>query len=418
MAIRIAIINTVACNGGDAAILAAIADQLRGTFPRAVLTAYDSQPDAAARYHGWIRFDAGAYHAARGSGAWPRRIRWLAGAALRGAGRRRAAALIVHRDDVRRLSRMARSRIVISTGGTYLVETYALKPRFFEFLSVRLLGRPLVLYTQTLGPFRTALNRWGMRRVLLWSRRVFVRDAASRRIALGLGADAALTFVVPDVVFGAAPQGGPDRLRTASIGTRPRIAVSVRELKPFAPHSPAARGEYETAMAALVSHLVRARGARVEFLSTCQGIAEYRYDDSIVAERIVIRLPADVRAAVGIIGGHHPARELMSRFAGYDAVIATRMHAAIMALAAGTPVLPVPYERKIDELFRELEAPFDIVQATGARGEALIASWQEFERSLPLWRETLAARVAAMRDAARSPAGEIARMLRTVSAGV
>ncbi|HEX6309986.1 MAG TPA: polysaccharide pyruvyl transferase family protein [Longimicrobiales bacterium] len=414
MAVRIAIINTVACNGGDAAILAAIAEQMRSTIPGALLTAYDSQPDAAAQYHDWIRFDAGAYYAARGLGAWARRIRWLIAAALRGAGQRRSAARIVHRDDMRRLSRIARSRIVISTGGTYLVDTYNLKPRFFEFVGVRLLRRPLVLYSQTLGPFRSLFNRRGMHRVLRWSRRVFVRDDTSRRIALQLGADAGAVFVVPDAVFGAAHAHAPARLRAAALTTRPRVAVSVRELKPFVTGSPATRAEYEAAVAALVSFLVRERGAHVRFLSTCQGIAEYRYDDGAVAGRIAATLPEDVRPAVEVIGGYHSPQDLMAEFAQHDAVIATRMHAAILALCAGTPVLPIPYERKIQELFRELEVPFELVAATAASGATLIDSWCEFELTLPEWRETLAARIEAMRAAARSPAAEVARLLREI----
>lgn len=410
---RIAIINTVACNGGDAAILSAIVEQVRTVWPRCVITAYDSQADAAARYHDWISFDYSAYRAAsreRGV-AWIRRTRWLCGAWLRGCGWPRAGAATAHAADRRRLARLARSDVVISTGGTYLVETYGLRPRFFEFLAVRLLRRPTVLYTQTMGPFRRRFNRSGMRPVLRAARLVFVRDDASRAIALGLGAAPASTHVVPDVVFGAADEQSATRLAAAHIDQEPRLCISVRDLKPFTRADPAASSRYERAVARLAAHLVRERGATIDFLSSCQGIPEYRFDDAAVAARIVAQLPDDMRGDVRVVEGFHTPDELMTMYAGYDAVIATRMHVAILALSAGTPVLPIPYERKIDELFRDLAAPFPIVPATAADGDALIVSWEAFEEKLPEWRSTAASRLARWRTEARWPAQQLALLV-------
>src|SRR5690606_22599367 len=119
----------------------------------------------------------------------------------------------------------------------------------------------------------------------------------------------------------------------------------VRDLKPFTRVDPSASASFERAVGQLVEHLVRVRGAAVDFLSTCQGIPEYRFNDAAVALRIAATLPDDVQSAVRVIEEFHTPAQLISLYRDYDAVIATRMHVAILALAAGTPVLPIPYER-------------------------------------------------------------------------
>ena len=53
--------------------------------------------------------------------------------------------------------------------------------------------------------------------------------------------------------------------------------------------------------------------------------------------------------------------ELRRKLGEYDLVVATRMHAAVLALSAGTPVFPIAYEFKTTELFARLGFA-DVVQ--------------------------------------------------------
>ncbi|MFI7850494.1 polysaccharide pyruvyl transferase family protein, partial [Acinetobacter baumannii] len=46
--------------------------------------------------------------------------------------------------------------------------------------------------------------------------------------------------------------------------------------------------------------------------------------------------------------------EIVDTYSQFDLVIATRMHAAILALLAGTPVIGIAYEFKLEELFSQL----------------------------------------------------------------
>ena len=73
----------------------------------------------------------------------------------------------------------------------------------------------------------------------------------------------------------------------------------------------------------------------------------------------------------------------MRLLAGFDLSVATRMHAGILALIAGTPVLPIAYEFKTHELFARLgmaEWVQDIESVTGA---SLRSALDGFVEALP-----------------------------------
>jgi colanic acid/amylovoran biosynthesis protein len=119
-----------------------------------------------------------------------------------------------------------------------------------------------------------------------------------------------------------------------------------------------------------VTWLIRTREAEVTFLSTCQGLPQYWTDDSRIATEIAEGLPDDVRHKVTVRRDYVPPHVLQEEFAGFDLVLATRMHAAILALNAGTPVVAIAYEFKTIELFRSLGVPelaHDIETLSGHR---------------------------------------------------
>ncbi len=89
-------------------------------------------------------------------------------------------------------------------------------------------------------------------------------------------------------------------------------------------------------------------------LCTCQGIDEYWTDDTKLADEIVSSLPEDVAQNVTIDRQFRQPMDIVSAYQDFHLVIATRMHAAILSLVAGTPVLGIAYEFKLEELFHQL----------------------------------------------------------------
>jgi colanic acid/amylovoran biosynthesis protein len=155
---------------------------------------------------------------------------------------------------------------------------------------------------------------------------------------------------------------------------------------------------YLDAMAELVTVLVTRHGAAVAFVSTCQGEPAYWTDDSCVADRAVDRLPPKVRDTVRVDRVHRTPQQLIERFREFDVVVATRMHAAILALCARRPVMGVAYEFKTRELMQRVgfgDLVIDIEEATGAR---LVEMFERLIRDRTEFETALGRRIAAERD--------------------
>jgi len=352
--VKICIINCVSLNGGDAAILFALARTLREAFGEAIqLEVFDSDASVARRYYPSFEFRQMARLPKSGrrtfSARWSLALR-LAACGMHAFGRAVApAALKEH------WRAYAEADLVVSTGGTYLVEHYNLEWRFLHLMTVAASRRPLVLFTQTLGPFRSARNRAWLRRLLPSVALLLVRDAASERHIAEAKAARPASACLADAVFALAEEQRLRRARERTLPSAPRVAVSVRDWPHFADGNAAGgMARYRAAIGAGVIHLVRDKRASVTFLSTCQGIPEYRSDDAKVATEVWRALPDDVRARVSVDRAFHTPEALMAELARFDLVLATRMHAAILSLAAGTPVLPVAYEFKTRALFEAL----------------------------------------------------------------
>jgi colanic acid/amylovoran biosynthesis protein len=402
--VKVVVGNTVALNGGDAAILYATVDVLRRAFGEPLeVTAADLQAEAAARHHPGLRF-CPSLHAGVSDwagGGLPRKLALLLtlGVAALGPGRLGAAARSLLPAPLHRtLATYAAADLVVSAGGTYLVPHYDLTPKLFDFLVTLALRRPLVLFTQSLGPFDGLRQRRLLRFVLRRAKLILVRDERSVGHLRALGVTANVR-VAADAAFALAP---------ADIGTgsarrlprTPRIAVSVRDWPHFRQGARAGMERYRAAVAAFVADLALRHGAEVTFLSTCQGTPDYWTDDGAVAERIVALTPAEARARIAVDRAFHTPGQLMDRLAAFDMVVATRMHAAILALCAGTPVLAIAYEFKTRQLFARLGMDDFTLEVETLTGESLIDAWQRLAAALPQLSATLWPAVARERQSA------------------
>ena len=138
MAKKILITNTVALNGGDAAILEAVMHLLRVAFgDDTEIIVYDSSPEVAARYYPGIHFRKLIYFRAISES----RI-----GIIRSLGKRwdlgrirlamkcwnnwpQLAYRLLTKDERNDFDYYSSADLIVSTGGTYLVDHYSLAPR-------------------------------------------------------------------------------------------------------------------------------------------------------------------------------------------------------------------------------------------------------------------------------------------------
>jgi colanic acid/amylovoran biosynthesis protein len=359
---KVLITNTLALNGGEAAMIHSLAHLLRLIFGDDIdIAIYDQEAEPVSKYYLDLTFRTLLYyHVSRV----PRirglraiigrlnRMRFLAAAKCLGARRDGLARRLLTRREHAALTDYHSADLIISGGGTYLVENYDLRPRIFDYEVTLALKRPLVFFTQSMGPFRKPEHRKKLRRILDQALLVLLRDKASVSHLRDLGVSNPNVHVSSDVVFLLAEDSHRPE-------TRPflrRVAISVRNWPHFKTVD-AATGmkRYRDAIDAVTRYLVEKHGASVTFVSTCQGIPEYFFDDSKMAKEIVDSLEPSLREKVEVDRTFRQPLEMLEHLRSFDFVITTRFHMAILALIAGVPPFAISYEFKTDELYRELD---------------------------------------------------------------
>jgi len=295
--------------------------------------------------------------------------------------------------------------LIVSTGGTYLVDNYSLAPRIFDYELSLKLGRALVFFTQSLGPFQkqSASSRQKLRIIFESARLILLRDEHSLKNLQALGLRPANARVSSDAVFALADPMVLERATQArpSFNPRMKIAISVRDWRRFATVSrQEGMRKYKEAMQALTSHLVQQHAADIVFISTCQGIPEYQFDDSVVAKDIFQNLPDEIKSHARVDAEFRTTSNLMNHLQQFDLAIGTRMHFCILSLLAGVPVFPIAYEFKTHELFSRLGLGDWVQDIETIDPGALTKAFDAFWKVLPAIRPSLFRNVESERQTA------------------
>ena len=392
-------------NAGDAAILYAMMNVLRAAVGHDTqFIVYDKHGDVPNRYYPDVVFRKLLYltresrFVNRAPGGWSRILRRLDDIRFR-LGLRSikngiplVPQVFLSSIERRDLLEYKTADLIVSSGGTYLVENYSLAARVFDYQLSLYLERPLAFFTQSLGPFSDPSNRKALLPIFDNSIAILVRDQKSRCNLIELGVDDAKVHLSADAAFALSD---PEALESAKShvarpGKRLRVVISVREWSHFKTIEPAqGMNQYTDALRTLTQYLVKKHNAEITYLSTCQGMPEYWTDDSRLAQKIVDGLSDKTRRSVSVDSSFHDPVALATTLKEYDLVIATRMHMAILALGVGIPVLPIAYEFKMQELFERLGQGRWVHDIETVSGDGLIQRVNEFLEALPKMRESI-----------------------------
>lgn len=212
-------------------------------------------------------------------------------------------------------------------------------------LLAQALGVPLAVLGQGLGPLRGAEGRAIAARVYAQADAVSLRDAASLALlrAIGVAREAP---VAPDPAW--AHVAPPRSVAAAfpALAGRPVLALVVRDW-PFDP-------AWEAAFVAAFREAMPAAWA-------CLWLDFTRVPDATgtqpvyteIAHRLVPQLPGPAHA----VWSGMQVDEAAGLLAGCDAVLAMRLHGALLGHAAGRPVLALEYDGKVQALGDDLALP-------------------------------------------------------------
>lgn len=429
---KIVVENTVCLNTGDAAILLAIRHILKTIVPGNLRFAvFDSQPEVAERLYPKKDYPDLEFHKLlseslfrykNGSGLKDRFkpiYNRLVLQALRWFGNSSALGTFFSQGDRRGLDTYANADMVVTTGGTYLVENYNLERRLNQFRLDAIFGKDPVFFTQSLGPFNKSYNRQELGPIFDRSPLILLRDERSRTHIQDLVKDLGKCHVVADAVFALADT---DRIGKSLASSQPpaptgRVAISVRHWN-YVSDGEGGMRRYLDSIREIATILVRDLGKEVTFVSTCQGVPEYAHDDSKTARAIVAELDPEIARHVTVDAAFHTPDQLMALVKGFDFVVATRMHMMIMSLCVGTPVLPIAYEFKTKEVAKRIgvdDVLLDIDTVTPAEAREKVG---RFAGNLDRYRKTSLQAVLEEHASAMSATNLLASLIGSRSADV
>ncbi len=238
---------------------------------------------------------------------------------------------------------LTQADLVVSTGGhhvTSLLSPDARTPQLRDMALALLAEKPLVLWSQTIGPldFSHRVNRDFVRRLLLETEAIWLRDIQSwvELEKLEVGTDH--VHQTCESVFGL-----NDLLGAYSVPSRrpPVLGISVYATQR---RTAAAHEHYVHSLAAVTDHAVR-QGYEIRFFP--MELENVGVDDRPLIREIMGCMAHTERC---LVDGDLDTRDHLAAVARCRMFLGHKTHSVVFALTAGTPLLALAYHRKTVDL--------------------------------------------------------------------
>ncbi len=344
-------------NKGDAALTSVLIDDLNRAFPGANITILRLEPVPKGSYFEGIPERASFMSYALNRYRHPlvklayaiymMVITLVAAFWLRRTGRH--LRLPSHLREVADLYEQA--DLVVPVGGGYIRSRKGLFNRLniplllHPLLFGSLLGKPTVLYSQSVGPFQNRLEELMVGYVLRRMTLVLLREDTSLALLASLG----VTHNVSRAIDSGFLLRSRDALDVRSCYNIPSdkllVGVTVRSwLKG------SAQTNYEIAIAKSLDVIIASSNAHIIFIT--QVTASKGDDDRIVSQRVLHRMHNTQHATLmNDAPDHHRIKAI---YDGLDILLGTRFHSVIFSLTSYVPVVAIEYEHKTSGIMRDL----------------------------------------------------------------
>jgi colanic acid/amylovoran biosynthesis protein len=245
--------------------------------------------------------------------------------------------------------------VIINTGGDCLTEdygTFSFLTHMLNLLFVLLLMKPIVLYAESIGPFKRwwnrAITRIFLRRVTLLT----VREEITQQYLKKLGINKTKVYLVADPAFLLEPASFQSVKKIIDIEgvnrrKRPLVGMSVSRIisrygfsnihEPVEKHR-----KYIKIMAKITEYLNNTLKATVVFIPHV--LEPWGNDDRDVADDIY-KLLRNNRDIVSIKNEYSP-EELKGIIGCCDLFVGARMHTIIASMSMGIPSIAIAYSNK------------------------------------------------------------------------
>jgi colanic acid/amylovoran biosynthesis protein len=256
--------------------------------------------------------------------------------------------------------------LILYAGGGYLHPDYGFFRPCYDFMLAKILGKKVMMYSQSMGPFDGVVRKTLMKEILARMDLILLREDESARHLEDIGvkdfhitADSAFSFPhkkygnpkKPELTVIMCPGGCPYSKRDSLPGYK-RFIISL------------ARRFSET-------------GAKIILMPTATKDAEFH-------KHLKTYMPEGVECIDDIL----PPEEAAKILSRADFLITSRMHAIILGSASATPFFAIGWEYKFGCLAEALSCPTCFLDASEVKNDDVDKVMMEFDR-----RKILRARV-------------------------
>lgn len=243
------------------------------------------------------------------------------------------------------------SDLIVAVGGGYIrsrkgvLQAWNIPLILHPLLFGHILGKPTVLYAQSVGPFMHALEPVLVAYVLRKMDLILLREDISKKLLHELGVHKNVTRAI-DSGFLLESSGRTDIRKTYRIPAKKLIVgVTVRAWL-----SGEQQINYEKSVAEALDAIVEKHNAFVLFIP--QVTAENGDDDRIVSRRVHQYMHHQSTAyTIEDEPDHHQIKAIYDQL---DVLLGTRFHSVIFSLTSYVPVVAIEYEHKTSGIMRDL----------------------------------------------------------------
>lgn len=229
----------------------------------------------------------------------------------------------------------------------------------------KLLGKPVVKFTQDMGPFQKKATRYPARFFLSMVDVIVARSTATQNYLKELGITKQV-HVHPDSAFvldPAPPERINDIILREKLNRRPLVAIipTTQVDRRLSVGNTEAQNKYTVILAEIADHLIKTLNALVIFMpNETQG----GYDDIYVIKKIYagVKNKSDDR----LITAEYTAEELKGLIGACDLLIGSRYHSVVAAISMCVPTMVIGWGHKYNELMKivglsEFECDFEAI---------------------------------------------------------
>lgn len=276
--------------------------------------------------------------------------------------------------------------LIVPVGGGYIRSRKGLAMRFniplllHPLLFGYLLGKPTILYSQSVGPFQNKLEEQMVAFVLKRMTLILLREDTSRALLTSMGVTANVSRAI---------DSGFLLRSTEKVDIRREYTIPARKLLVGVTVRSWLKGEaqtaYEKAVASSLDALIETAKAHVIFIP--QVTASKGDDDRLVSNRVYDFMRH--KRASTVINDTPDHHRIKSLYDNLDILLGTRFHSVIFSLTSYVPVLAIEYEHKTSGIMRDLKLEGWVVKIEEATAENLTKNLQKLVREQAQYRDHL-----------------------------